>query len=698
MNTELALEFDGDNERVNETEIQAKAGEAAAEAIPVVMGPGNLEYQMEMRTLYENAPVGQVAADVRTAELKLKEAKKTGDLALKTKAQQELNDKIHIALELGKPIGYIDPYAEKVEPEDNRTQAQKNMEIINNLADKYMYHAGKQSGIDGKHARNPLPKGKTGETIFPMGDMTALRDVALQLADMSEPARALAFRKLKINTDSNEWREAEMLVQRRSRGVDTDKDNKHQEGVLGDDVLDLKQSDKPLIDDINPEYKGPVPQGQEIVRVTPDSEAIIMNVKPEKVEVPQIRVGDYPEFYARNKNLFVNKENREKLQQEADRLTEEIAANIKAELDNYLVSNPDADKKAITAESDRLFLDAQKQIQEACIDKMDNGTILRKFGKFMDKHGKKIKIALLAAGAIGAGTLTFGLVTGAVAFGGLSLGVGTAVGVARGASMGGIFSRHGSRNSHIHEDLFEENGRLSQLVERKGGDPQVADIARYLMDENNKSASLDHKTNVKKSALAMGIGGAIGGLMGSINWVSPHETTVTEPQETEPVIEQPPEPIVTSTEIPNLPPEIPHHEIQPGELTGQVINNTLQRMGIDGSYFVNPDGSTNVEALRAIVPDWDTSQVHSFAYADNLSDPDIRTVIETVVRDYNWGTHTETITTPGGTETTPNTVTEAVDRAIEYLPNMWAKVASSVFSGWFGGGIGAGIGQRRRRG
>lgn len=362
------------------------------------------------------------------------------------------------------------------------------------------------------------------------------------------------------------------------------------------------------------------------------------------MEIPPIDSGDYPELYARRKNLSGG--DIEALDREAERLRDDISANIQARINNFTAENPGATLEQIQQFAMQCYVESQNEIQQDVIAAIDgqgyenaNGEVrgrspLRRFGAWMDKHGSKVKKGMFVVGAAGAIVLTGGVIAGAIAPA-FAVGAGTAIGAVKGALVGLGMSRHGSKES-ASRNIDLTTGRYENMFAEM--DPNsVTDYARiadHLMLQYNASADKDHETNIKKSRRAAVIGASIGAIAGSISFNSPVEVRTMETTG---------DPIV----VPNTPPEIPHHVIQPGELTGQVINNTLQDMGIDGSDFVNPDGSTNLDALHDIIPrsEWDQFQVdlrgtHSVAGADNLSNDGIRKVIEAIVSSHDWGSHT----------------------------------------------------------
>lgn len=387
------------------------------------------------------------------------------------------------------------------------------------------------------------------------------------------------------------------------------------------------------------------PAGQESAGNNPEQKG--------KIEVPPIDPGDYPDLYARRKNLVGG--DKEKLEAESVRLASEMTANVDARVHNFIVDNPDATPEQIRQFSMQCHVESQIKIQEDIINAIDgvgytdaSGEVkgrsrLRRFGAWLDRNSGKIKKTMLVVGVVGAVVLTGGVATGLIvpAF---AIGAGTAIGAAKGASIGLAMSRHGSKESAVRK-IAVDGERFRQLFAEMDPSDRASyeRISTAIMEQFNESADKDHVLNVKKSRKAAIVGAVIGAIAGSVSFASAQAAQTTQ-----------------TVQVTNSHPPIPHHTIQPGELTGQVINKTLSQMGIDGSKFVNPDGSTNLQAIYSLIPkdQWQSMEAmangtHSVAGADSLSNEGIRRIIETVVSNHDWGTHTETITTVA-TQSVPN--------------------------------------------
>lgn len=377
------------------------------------------------------------------------------------------------------------------------------------------------------------------------------------------------------------------------------------------------------------------------------------------IEVPPIDPGEYPELYARRKNLAGG--DKEALRAEADRVASELTANVEARVNNYILENPDATPEQIRQFSLSCYVEAQNGLQQDIIAAIDGKgytdaegvergrSSLRRFGAWLDRHGNTIKKVMLVAGVAGAVVLTGGIAAGAIvpAF---AIGAGTAYGAVKGAAIGLGMSRHGSKES------------ASRNVEVREMTPEEVDkynnMSEYIMSQYNAAADADHKVNVKKSRRAAIMGAVVGAIAGSISFQSPETVNTTQ-----------------TIDVPNKPPTLPSYEIQQGELTGKALQEYLGRLGIDGSRFVNADGSTNMHAIYNVLDvtpkQWHNmatlpNGTHSMAGADILADDGIRQVILTMVNQHNFGSHLETI---------GSSITQLV-------PNMAATIA-----GWVTGAI-----------
>jgi hypothetical protein len=392
--------------------------------------------------------------------------------------------------------------------------------------------------------------------------------------------------------------------------------------------------------------------------------------KLEKVEVPPINSGDYPDLYAKMKDLRGG--DKERLLKEAERLKGEIEANVRAQVDNFRAENPNATAEQIDQLLVQCAVEAKNKLTEDILDAIDGRGYTdakgnekgkskwRRFGAWMDKHGSKLKKGMLIAGAV---VLTGGVMIGAIvpAF---ALGAGTVVGAVKGAAVGLGMSRHGSKESAAKKVDLAEFRDMTTDEQAK-----YTAISDYLMSEFNKSADVDHRTNVSKTRRAAIVGAVVGGLFGSLSFSSPDIVSAQPQIEYEQV----------DLEIPNSPPDIPNFDIEQGQLTGDVIRETLQKMGLNGDRFVNPDGSTNLDLIvdRFFNGNWDAwhdvnalpNGTHSMAGADNISNEGIRKVIESVVAEHDWGSHIETVDIP---KVVPGDVASGLESSL------WANITKEI--------------------
>ena len=412
-----------------------------------------------------------------------------------------------------------------------------------------------------------------------------------------------------------------------------------------------------------------------------DSGAEVDSEAPTRMEVPPVNTGNYPELYARRKNLVGG--DQEALKAEADRVSAELTANVEARVNNFMVDNPNATPEQIRQFSLTCYVEAQSALQQDVIAAVDGrgytdasgvergNSGLRRFGAWLDKHGSKIKKGMLIVGVVGAVAITGGVAAGVIvpAF---AIGAGTAIGAAKGASIALGMSRHGSKESSSRSIDVSNESYQTMFEQMSPADAtRFARMSDYIMNQYNTAADTDHAQNVRKSRRAAVTGAVIGAIAGSITFSSPEVSSTP-----------------NNTTVPNTTPDIPHYTIKEGEYTGQVIMNTLNKMGIDGSRFANADGSTNMEALFDVISkdQWRSFEAlpngtHSMAGADNLSNEGIRYVIQSVVNNHDWGTH----------------VTNDVSSTTELVPNLPVTIATWVTGAILAAGFGRQAAEERRR-
>lgn len=372
----------------------------------------------------------------------------------------------------------------------------------------------------------------------------------------------------------------------------------------------------------------------------------------------ELNFGNYPELYAQRKNLASTEEGRERLEAEGRKVAENMNEHVSARLADFMEHNPDASEEQIKQAAMGFYLEAQNGLEREILEHIDGikvdgreargaEGILRRFGAWMDRHGSKIKKGLLIAGGIGLAATGVGLAAGAITIG-AAVGVGTAIGAIKGTAIGALLQRHGSKESASHQiDLLQNEESKALIADLDPADRQTFEAySAWIMRQFDSAAEQDHSKNIKKTATAAVIGGALGAIAGSlqIDTLSSHDVT-------------------TSTDIPNSAPEVVSHQIAPGELSGQVLDKLLVDNKINleqflqthnivgaGDSFTLPDGSTNIGLIHAVEnalgPDFGTiGQTHSFAGADALSNDGIRSIFEAIHGNANWGSHTVSTTT-----------------------------------------------------
>ena len=232
--------------------------------------------------------------------------------------------------------------------------------------------------------------------------------------------------------------------------------------------------------------------------------------------------------------MDINSEEPEKTQVEVDaekeRLIKEAEATLKAEYKEMI----EALEAKVNAEFLEDFLAQEVALEEATIDKLDNGTLCR---KFVNKviNNKALKGVLIAAAVAGLAVTGIGLAAGvaagtvtSVSLGGFTVG-GVAAGTAKGGIMGGLMSRQNSKNSAVRglaseESIKQDLGEVKALGQE---DSDVANVAGWLLDQYETANTEDRISNRKRTAVAAGIGAAIGALASGVQIGSTEQTTVT---------------------------------------------------------------------------------------------------------------------------------------------------------------------------
>ena len=193
-------------------------------------------------------------------------------------------------------------------------------------------------------------------------------------------------------------------------------------------------------------------------------------------------------------------------------------------------------KDTVTAEFFKDLVDIQNEMEDATINALDNGSFCR---KFVNKviNNKAVKAVLVAAGIAGLAITGIGLLTGATALAvGFTAG-GVALGAAKGFGSGLLMSRQNSEKSKIRgfgntlassvEDIKKlvEEGKINIYGGENGDEIGTANAAQWILKEYDKASSEDRATNVKKSAVAAGLGAVFGGLLSGVHFVKKVEVT-----------------------------------------------------------------------------------------------------------------------------------------------------------------------------
>lgn len=214
-------------------------------------------------------------------------------------------------------------------------------------------------------------------------------------------------------------------------------------------------------------------------------------------------------------------ENTEKTKEEIEaerlRLAEESEKAIRAEYEEKMRELETEVNVAFLKD----YLAQQSKLEEATIDKLDNGTIYRKFvNKVL--NNKFLKGALITAGIAGLAVTGVGLATGlAAGTVAVSLGYtagGIAAGAAKGAFAGGLMSRQNSKNSAVRGFATEEEIKKKiEGIKAWDKNADTKNVASWLMEQYGKANDQDLHSNRKRTAISAGIGAALGGLMSGVH-------------------------------------------------------------------------------------------------------------------------------------------------------------------------------------
>ncbi|MBP5647813.1 hypothetical protein J6X04_00790 [Candidatus Saccharibacteria bacterium] len=384
-------------------------------------------------------------------------------------------------------------------------------------------------------------------------------------------------------------------------------------------------------------------------------------------------------------------ENTEKTQEEVDaekaRLTEEAEKTLRAEYGD-MVKELEANVSANFLSN---YLDEAVKLEDATIDALDNGTICR---KFVNKviNNKYLKGALIAAGVAGLAATGVGLGMG-LAAGTMSVSLGytaggVALGAGKGAMMGGLMSRQDSRNSTVRGFVSEEDIK-KQLEGINNQDADTSNVTSWLLEQYSGANTEDASSNRRKTAVAAGIGAALGGLVSGVHIdnVSTREVTERVQIGTEPTKYEPD--LFDNVNIPK----------------GHGMSTTFDQMGGDPSNLQKAlDIAHKIDPKYGMVPGSNGEtvgvggQIGEFAhtYPGPISEwPDVAQSYMTEVAE-EWARQGLIPSHMTGGEPIYDTVTRVVT---EYVPNAFmnflTRATATVGAGAIGGRIG-GVGERPR--
>lgn len=177
-------------------------------------------------------------------------------------------------------------------------------------------------------------------------------------------------------------------------------------------------------------------------------------------------------------------------------------------------------KAKVNAEFLEDFLKQANALEEETVDRIDNGTILRKaVSKIL--ANKNLKTVLIVAGIAGLAItgvgLGMGLAAGTASVGySLTLG-GAAAGAGRGALAGLVMSRQDSKNSAVRtfsseEDIKNQLKDINILDENS----DTANVADWLVNQYETAKDTDQASNRKRTAISAGLGAAFGAILSGV--------------------------------------------------------------------------------------------------------------------------------------------------------------------------------------
>ena len=232
--------------------------------------------------------------------------------------------------------------------------------------------------------------------------------------------------------------------------------------------------------------------------------------------------------------------NTEKTQEEVDAERERLIEEAEKTLRDEYSEMTKALETEVNAEFLHNFLLQEVKLEDATIDKLDNGTWCR---KFVNKviNNKALKVALIAAAAAGLVVtgvgVGMGLAAGTMAAGLSFTAGGVAAGAAKGGLAGMLMSRQNSKNSAVHNFATEAEMRQQlEGINLSEQDGNTVNVAEWLMGQYGEANTEDRSSNRKRSLVSAGIGAALGAFASGIqindvshNFVDEQQITGYEP-------------------------------------------------------------------------------------------------------------------------------------------------------------------------
>ena len=214
---------------------------------------------------------------------------------------------------------------------------------------------------------------------------------------------------------------------------------------------------------------------------------------------------------------FATGKTQEEIEAERIRLVKE--ATVEAQ-DWY-----DAEYTKLKTDVNVEFLEALSQqtreLDKETVDALDNGSACRKFVSKVINN-KYLKGALAIAGTVGLVATGIGI-AGGLASGTMAVALGyTAAGTAMGAAKGGasafLMSRQDSKVSNVRgfasrEDIATQIGDMDITSK----DADTRNVAGWIMDQYKDVNKQDRSSNIKRSAVATGLGALLGAAVSGVH-------------------------------------------------------------------------------------------------------------------------------------------------------------------------------------